>query len=90
MSSAKSLPGDVVISKSGGGGGVGHPVDREIEKVAWDALNEYITVETARNIYGVVLDPKTFEIDHKATEKLRDVMKRSRKYRERFVPTLAT
>jgi N-methylhydantoinase B len=88
MSQAKSMPGDVVISKSGGGGGVGHPVDREVEKVAEDALNEYVSVETARKVYGVVLNPKTFEVDDKATNKLRDTMKRSRRYRERFVPDL--
>ena len=86
MSQAKSMPGDVLISKSGGGGGVGHPIDREVEKVAWDTLNEYISVETARKIYGVVIDPETFEVDQKATVELRNKMKRSKSYRERFVP----
>ena len=64
-------PGDIIISKSGGGGGCGHPLDREIEKVRDDALNEYISLKTARDIYGAVIDPETFAVDYKVTEKLR-------------------
>ncbi len=79
-------PGDTVITQSGGGGGVGHPLDRDVEKVRWDALNEYISVKTAKKVYGVVIDPETFEVDEKATERLRKARKRSKSYRERFVP----
>jgi N-methylhydantoinase B len=68
-------PGDILISNSGGGGGVGDPLDREIEKVRLDALNEYISIKTAKNIYGVVVDPKTFEVDGKATTALRARLK---------------
>jgi len=68
-------PGDILISDSGGGGGVGDPLDREIEKVRWDALNEYISVQAARGIYGVVIDPKTFEVDEEATKSLRAKLK---------------
>jgi len=68
-------PGDILISDSGGGGGVGDPLDREIEKVRWDALNEYISVQAARDIYGVIIDPKTFEVDGEATKSLRAKLK---------------
>lgn len=64
-------PGDVVTTKSGGGGGVGNPLDREVEKVLWDVLNEYVSLEAAKKIYGVVIDPQTFEVDQNATRKLR-------------------
>ncbi len=70
-------PGDILISNSGGGGGVGDPLDREVEKVRWDALNEYISVEAARDVFGVVLDPKTFEVDSEATAELRKRLKTS-------------
>jgi N-methylhydantoinase B len=86
MSSARSLPGDIVVAKSGGGGGVGHPLDREMEKVREDALNEYISLKTARDIYGVVLDPQNFEVDQKATAELRNAKKKSKSYRTRYVP----
>jgi N-methylhydantoinase B len=68
-------PGDTLISNSGGGGGVGDPLDREVEKVRWDALNEYISIQAARDVYGVVLDPKTFEVDSEATADLRKKLK---------------
>lgn len=68
-------PGDLLWSESGGGGGVGEPVDREVEKVRWDVLNEYISADRARTVYGVVLAPETLEIDLEATAKLRQEMK---------------
>ena len=68
-------PGDILVSNSGGGGGVGDPLDREVEKVRLDALNEYISIEAARNIYGVVIDAKTFEVDDEATAALRKKLK---------------
>jgi N-methylhydantoinase B len=68
-------PGETLITYSGGGGGVGDPLDREIEKVRWDALNEYISVKTAHEIYGVVINPETFAIDEAATAALRADLK---------------
>jgi len=64
-------PGDIIMSKSGGGGGIGDPLDREVEKVRWDALNGVISVQRAKRVYGVVMDPSTFEVDYTATTKLR-------------------
>jgi N-methylhydantoinase B len=72
-------PGDIIWTKSGGGGGFGDPLDREVEKVRWDALNEYISIEMAKNVYGVVIDPKSFEVDYKATTELREKMKAQKK-----------
>jgi N-methylhydantoinase B len=72
-------PGDILISNSGGGGGVGDPLDREVEKVRWDALNEYISIQAARDVYGVVIDPKTFEVDDEATAELREKLKAQKK-----------
>lgn len=72
-------PGDILVSYSGGGGGVGDPLDREVEKVRLDALNEYISIQAARDIYGVVIDPETFEVDEKATAALRKKLKTEKK-----------
>ncbi len=68
-------PGDIIWTKSGGGGGVGDPLDREVGKVQEDALNEYISIKRARDVYGVVIDPKSFEVNHKATTELRKKLK---------------
>jgi N-methylhydantoinase B len=68
-------PGDVLITNSGGGGGVGDPLDRDVDKVRMDALNEYISVRTAHEVYGVVVEPKTFVVDEAATTALRAKLK---------------
>ena len=68
-------PGDTLVSYSGGGGGVGDPLDKEAEKVRLDALNEYISIQAARDTYGVVIIPETYEVDYEATTALRKKMK---------------
>lgn len=55
--------------------GVGDPLDREVEKVRLDTLNEYISPKEAKDVYGVVMDPKTFAVDDKATKVLRAKLK---------------
>jgi len=82
MSSAYIEPGDIVWTKSGGGGGVGDPLDREIERVRRDLMNEYVSHGVARKVYGVVIDPQTFVVDCEATEALRQRMKRRKNKKE--------
>ena len=64
-------PGAVLYAQSGGGGGWGDPFERDPEAVRADVLDEYVSVGGARRDYGVVIDPRTLEIDHAATRKLR-------------------
>ena len=54
--------GDVIRMVTGTGGGYGNPLARQESRVAMDVKNEYITVEDAREIYGVEVDPVTFEV----------------------------
>ncbi|MDT3671830.1 MAG: hydantoinase B/oxoprolinase family protein [Aromatoleum sp.] len=63
--------GDVFVAKAGGGAGVGRPEERDPEAVRMDVKNELVSIEMARNVYKVVLDPGTFEIYESATAKLR-------------------
>jgi N-methylhydantoinase B len=63
--------GDSVITTAGGGGGYGDPLERDIEAVREDVINGYVSVGHARQDYGVVIDPGTFDIDVEATSKLR-------------------
>jgi N-methylhydantoinase B len=63
--------GDVVVKLSSGGAGVGDPYERDPESVRRDVVDEMVTLEAARRIYGVALDPETLELDREATEALR-------------------
>jgi len=63
--------GDVIEFHSAGGGGYGDPLQRDPEAVEADVRNEYVSVEKAREDYGVVIDPATLQVDPAATEKLR-------------------
>ncbi len=75
-------PGDVVHINLPGGGGYGHPFERDAEKVRWDVIEGYITAEAAEREYGVVvryngnLDelvklPDRWQIDRNKTAALR-------------------
>jgi len=63
-----------VIAVAGGGGGYGNPIKRDIEDVRRDVINGYVSVESARQDYGVVIDPQSFKVDKAATEELRNSM----------------
>ncbi|MEM3930194.1 MAG: hydantoinase B/oxoprolinase family protein, partial [Candidatus Korarchaeum sp.] len=76
VAALRLVKGEMVSLRSAGGGGWGSPLDRDPKLVQWDVKNDYITIETARNVYGVVIDPKTLEIDMEATKKLREEIKR--------------
>ncbi|HBZ83210.1 MULTISPECIES: hydantoinase B/oxoprolinase family protein [Brevibacillus] len=55
--------GDVVRLVTATGGGYGNPLERPIEKVVLDAKNGYISVEQARDLYGVELDKATYRVE---------------------------
>ena len=69
--------GDVIQFHSAGGGGYGDPLERDLQAVEQDVFNEYISIEKARDDYGVVIDSKTLKVDLKATGKLRAARKGS-------------
>jgi 5-oxoprolinase (ATP-hydrolysing) len=64
-------PGDKIVYITGGGGGWGEPHEREIEAVRRDVLRGFVSPEAARESYGVIVDPNTFEVDEAASAKLR-------------------
>jgi N-methylhydantoinase B len=65
-------PGDVVTIDAPGGGGYGNPLERDPEMVVSDVMEGYVGLESARTDYGVVINPKTYEVDEEATKKLRN------------------
>ena len=64
-------PGDVLITYNTGGAGWGDPFDRDVEKVRKDVKEGIVSIERARDTYGVLIDGESLEIDYKATEQLR-------------------
>ena len=75
-------PGDVVHVNLPGGGGYGNPFERDAEKVRWDVIDGYISVEEAERQYGVAIGyqgnpedlvklPTRWMIDTSKTAKLR-------------------
>jgi len=70
--------GDVVRLATGGGGGFGCPFERDPQGVQSDVRNEFVTVEQAKRLYAVVLDPQTLHVDQDATVALREKQKRLR------------
>lgn len=63
--------GDVLRIETGGGGGWGHPYDREPERVREDVRGGLVSVEAAARDYGVVLAGPDLEVDADATRKAR-------------------
>jgi N-methylhydantoinase B len=70
-------PGDVVTIDAAGGGGYGNPLEREPEMVVSDVMEGYVSLERAKEDYGVVIDPKTMKVDEEATKKLRDSLRKT-------------
>ena len=72
-SSWKTQPGAMFRYLTNGGGGWGNPLDREPERVLRDVRDGYVSVDAARNEYGVVvigdpdLDPEGISVDADAT-----------------------
>jgi N-methylhydantoinase B len=59
-----------------GGGGWGDPLEREADAVARDVISGAVTTETAREIYGVVVNGSG--ADHAGTERRREAIRKAR------------
>ena len=46
-------------------------MERDPETVEQDVINGYVSIEKAREDYGVVIDPATLKVDLDATENIR-------------------
>lgn len=67
--------GETFMFESTGGGGWGQALEREPAAVLDDVLDEYISLESARQVYGVVIDSKSMQVDGAATTKLRESLR---------------
>lgn len=60
-----------ITAESPGGGGWGHPFERDPERVLRDVRDGVVSVQAAREVYGVVLTPDQRAIDDARTRALR-------------------
>lgn len=77
--------GDKIYYSSSGGGGFGEALDREPELVLEDVMDEWLTIETAKKYYGVVIkaidaEALDYKIDLAATKKLRATLKKKKNH----------
>ncbi len=63
--------GDVFEIYESGGGGYGDAKKRPAEKVREDVQNGVVSIDKAREDYGVVIDANTLDVDNAATQELR-------------------
>ncbi|MDE2836755.1 MAG: hydantoinase B/oxoprolinase family protein [Chloroflexota bacterium] len=70
--------GDVLFYRLASGGGYGDPLERDPEKVFNDVQCEIVSTESAKDMYGVVIDDSLESVNQNATAKLRGKMKAER------------
>ena len=63
--------GDVISFQQSGAGGYGPPFARDPARVLEDVREGYVSLEQAREAYGVVIDAATMTVDAAATERAR-------------------
>ena len=66
-------PGDRISFISAGGGGYGNPFERNPKAVERDVQYGYISIEKAKQDYGVIIEPDSGTLDLNATRKLRGI-----------------
>jgi N-methylhydantoinase B len=67
----RMTPGDVIVIDVAGGGGFGNPLERDPEMVLEDVIQGHVSIEKAKEDYGVVIAPGTMRVDPGATEEVR-------------------
>jgi N-methylhydantoinase B len=70
--------GDIIWMHSGGGGGIGDPLERDVELVAQDVRDRYLDADIAAVAYGVRLDADG-AVDAEQTSRTRDALRVERK-----------
>ncbi|MBW1894884.1 MAG: hydantoinase B/oxoprolinase family protein, partial [Deltaproteobacteria bacterium] len=64
-------PGDRISFVSAGGGGYGNPFERDPKAVERDVEYGYVSIEKAKQDYGVIIEPDSLKLDLDATRRLR-------------------
>jgi N-methylhydantoinase B len=65
---------DILRVMTSGGGGWGNPAERDPLQVLQDVKDGFVSLQSARNHYGVVLEAETWKIDWRQTQERRRAM----------------
>ena len=67
------IPGGTIMRQvAGGGGGYGEPYLRPAEHVVTEVKNGILSLNKAKEDYGIVLNPDTYEVNQPETRRLRE------------------
>lgn len=71
-------PNSIIRIEGAGGGGCRDPLERDPDKVLDDVIDEYISINSARDEYGVVVKTANgiYAVDYAETEELRKQLKK--------------
>ena len=77
-------PHERYLALNATGAGYGDPLERDPERVRWDAREEIISLEKAMNVYGVVIDtePEEYAVNYEATNRLRAEIREKRENKQ--------
>ncbi len=80
-SDIKFEKGTSFVLLTGGGGGYGDPLERNVDMVKNDVKQGYVSIDGAKTDYGVVIDKRSLVVDIKKTKELREELSGSETYR---------
>jgi N-methylhydantoinase B len=63
--------GTIMRQVAGGGGGYGEPYLRPAEQVVTEVRNGILSLKKAKEDYGIIVNPETFEVNQPETKRLR-------------------
>jgi N-methylhydantoinase B len=83
FSNLKVTEGDSFTRPSAGGGGLGDPLERDINQVLEDVIDDYVSIERAKKDYGVIIQEidkeiDEYELDEEATKLEREYIRQNR------------
>ncbi len=79
IDNVRVFAGDRVIFRTAGGGGWGDPLERDPTRTRNDVARKLMSEAKAREEYGVVLTGSRLDLDLRATDEMRNSMRRNRK-----------
>jgi N-methylhydantoinase B len=78
MAAITLMPEERLVSEGPGGAGYGDPLDRDPELVKWRVREGWVSLQKAKDVYGVVLDTshEQYAVDIGETKRLRERLKK--------------